>query len=400
MPGAWNAASGATGPLSGIRVVDLTINVLGPVATQLMADAGADVIKVESPAGDQNRHIGPQRSPAMSALFLTMNRNKRSVVLNLKKPEAKKALFALAADADVFVHSMRPGAAERLGIDYATVRSHNRNIVYAYAPGYRPDGPYRERPAYDDVIQGESGIASMCARAFGEPRYFPTILADKFCGHVLACAISMALFNRERTGEGQEVVVPMLETVLSFNMFDHQWGAVFDPPDGGMGYNRLFTPHRRPYQTADGYMCIMASNDDQWHRLLLALDRPDLADDPRFAKLVDRARNIEALYASVTEAMRKRPNGEWHQRLTEADIPHAPVKNLEDLLTDSYLQETGFFRRFEHPSEGAMIAASNPMQFSRTPTSMRLPQPRLGEHSESVLKSLGFAADAVADLSS
>ncbi len=216
------------------------------------------------------------------------------------------------------------------------------------------------RPAYDDVIQGESGVASMCERAFGEPRYLPTVLADKLCGQVMSNAISMALFCRERTGIGQEVVVPMLETVQAFNMLDHQWGAIFDPPDGGMGYNRLFTPHRRPYPTADGHMCIMASNDDQWQRLLAAVGRPDLSDDPRFARLIDRARNIDALYTVLIEQLADRTNEEWSKRLSEADIPHAPVKKLEDLLTDPYLEATGFFQHVDHPSEGSLVGAGGP----------------------------------------
>ena len=392
MQGPWDPAEGISGPLAGVRIVDLTINVLGPVATQILGDAGADVIKVEAPAGDQNRHIGPARHPHMGALYLTMNRNKRSVVLNLKQPECRQVLFKLVDGADVFVHSMRPGAAERLGVDYRSIAARNPSIVYGYAPGYRPDGPNRDRPAYDDVIQGESGIAAMCEKAFGEPRYLPTVMADKLCGHILATAISMALFSRERTGEGQEVVVPMLESVLSFNMLDHQWGAVFDPPEAEMGYNRLFTPYRRPYPTADGHMCIMASNDEQWERLLRAIGSADLAADPRFAKLINRARNIEELYAHVAERMRARTNAEWDERLSEADIPHAPVKRLSELLTDPYLQETEFFQKYEHPSQGPMVRAANPMLFSGTPASFRRPPPQLGEHTQEVLHRLEFDA--------
>lgn len=285
---------------------------------------------------------------------------------------------------------MRPGAAERLGIDYAAIAALNPRIVYAYGPGYRPDGPNRDRPAYDDVIQGQSGIASMCEMAFGEPRYLPTVLADKLCGHVLAGAIAMALYHRERTGVGQEVVVPMLETVLAFNMLDHQWGASFSPPIGGMGYNRLFTTHRRPFATADGHMCIMASNDEQWRRLLAAIERPELAGDPRFARLVDRARNIEALYAIVVAEMQKRTNAEWDARLTEADIPHAPVLRLSEMATDPYLAGTGFFEPYEHPSEGAMVRTINPLQFSATPPRRRRHPPRLGEHTGEVLARLGY----------
>ena len=390
--GPWRENVGA-GPLAGLRVVDLTINVLGPVCTQILGDMGADIIKIESPEGDQNRSIGPARQPGMSALYMSMNRNKRSIVLNLKKQIAKEALHRLVASADVFVHSMRPGAAARLGIDYKSIAATNPRVVYGSAPGYRPDGPYRDRPAYDDVIQGESGLAAMCAAAFGEPRYVPSALADKFCGHVLASSIAMALYHRERTGEGQEVVVPMLETMTAFNMLDHMWGAQFDPPQGGFGYNRLLTPLRRPFPTSDGHMCIMASNDDQWRRLLIALDLAPLADDPRFTKLVNRASNIEELYSHVTGQLAKRTTADWDAVLLEADIPHAPVRPLQAMGADPYLVETGFFRHYEHPSQGPMMGTGSSVQFSKTPPTWRSHQPTLGEHTVSVLHQLGFHAD-------
>lgn len=383
----------ASGPLSGIRVVDLSINILGPVCTQIMGDMGADIVKVESPEGDQNRSIGPARHPGMSALYLSMNRNKRSIVLNLKDEAQRWALWKLVETADVFVHSMRPGAAKRLGIDYASVARVNPYIVYGSAPGYRPDGPYRDRPAYDDVIQGESGIAAMGTAAFGEPRYVPSAIADKLCGQILAGSLAMALFHRERTGEGQEVTVPMLETVTAFNMLDHQWGAVFEPAQGGFGYNRLLTPLRRPFATADGHMCIMASNDDQWRRLLIALELPQLADDPRFAKLVNRATNIEELYKHVMRQMLTQDTEEWDRRLFAADIPHAPVRQFKDMSTDPYFTNTHFFEHYDHPSEGAMMGPPNPVQFSKSPPSWRSHQPTLGEHTEQILAALGVKVE-------
>lgn len=392
--GPWHENTGA-GPLAGVRVLDASINILVPVCTQILGDMGADVIKLESPEGDQNRSIGPARHPGMSALYLSMNRNKRSVVLNLKKPRAKDALAKLVASADVFVHSMRPGAAQRLGIDYASIAAINPRIVYGSAPGYRPDGPDRDRPAYDDVIQGESGLADMGTAAFGEPRYVPTALADKLCGQVLAGAIAMALYHRERTGEGQEVTVPMLETVTAFNLLDHQWGAVFEPPQGGFGYNRLLTPLRRPFPTSDGHMCIMASNDEQWRRLLIAVELPALADDPRFAKLVDRAMNIEELYRHLTASLATRTTADWDKRLYEADIPHAPVRLLRGMAADPYFEQTGFFRRYEHPSEGALMGVYNPVQLSKSPPTWRSHQPMLGEHTADILGDLGYDAATI-----
>ena len=240
------------GALAGIRIVDLTSVVLGPVATQILGDMGAEVIKIEPPEGDPVRGLGPARHPGMGAYFLNINRNKKSLVLDLKRPQALAALLRLAGGADVFVHNMRPGAAARLGIDYAAIAAASPRIVYAWASGYRADGPHRDRAAFDDVIQGESGMAAINAGADGAPRYLPMAVSDKICGHALASAIGMALFARERSGRGQEVHVPMLETMVAFNLVDHLWHGVLAEPEKGLGYPRMFTPYRRPYATEDG----------------------------------------------------------------------------------------------------------------------------------------------------
>ena len=239
------------GPLAGIRVIDLTVAVLGPVATQILGDLGAEIIKIEPPEGEMMRGIGPARNPGMAAYYLNVNRNKKSVVLDLKQPRAREALLRLAATADVFVHNMRPGAAERLGIDYAAISAVNPRIVYAWASGYRKDGPERDRAAFDDVIQGESGLAAINGGPDDPPRYVPMVVGDKLCGYVLASSVGMALFHRERTGKGQEIHVPMLETMVAFNMVDHLWHGVFGEPEKGLGYPRMLTPWRRPYATAD-----------------------------------------------------------------------------------------------------------------------------------------------------
>jgi len=385
------------GPLAGIRVVDLTSAVLGPVATQNLGDMGADVIKVEPPEGDSIRPLGPSRHPGMGAYFLNINRNKRSVALDLKRPAAHEALLKLAETADVFVHNMRLGAAERLGIDYPAVAARNPRIVYAAATGFRKDGVHRDRPSFDDVIQGESGLAALNGGVGREPRYVPMAVCDKICGYVLASAIGMALYHRERTGKGQEVHVPMLETMVAFNLIDHLWHGVLAEPEKGLGYPRMLTPHRRPFPTKDGHICILATTDIQSRHLFEALDCAELADDEQFSTLAQRTENISELYEIITERMRRRTTAEWRERLDMFDVPNGVVTDLEGLLTDPYLAKTGFFEPVEHPSEGKMLTPAIPVMFSGTPgNSFRLAPPRLGEHTRAVLSELGYS-DAEVD---
>jgi crotonobetainyl-CoA:carnitine CoA-transferase CaiB-like acyl-CoA transferase len=381
-----------SGPLAGIRVIDLTSAVLGPVATQILGDMGAEVIKIEPPLGDPVRPLGPSRHPGMGAYFLNINRNKKSVALDLKRPAAREALLRLAEIADVFVHNMRLGAAGRLGLDYAAIAARNPRIVYAAATGFRKDGVHRDRPSFDDVIQGESGLAALNGGPGGEPRYVPMAVCDKVCGYVLASAIGMALFARERTGNGQEVHVPMLETMVAFNLVDHLWHGVLAEPEKGLGYPRMLTPHRRPFPTKDGHICILATTDAQSRHLFEALDCPETADDERFSTLDRRTDNIDELYALIVERMRRRTTAEWRERLDHFDVPNGVVTDLEGLLADPYLADTGFFEHVEHPSEGKMLTMAIPVAFSATPgESFRLPPPRLGEHTREVLGGLGYS---------
>ncbi|MGD8810968.1 MAG: CoA transferase [Gammaproteobacteria bacterium] len=385
-----------SGPLTGVRVVDITINVLGPVSTQILGDMGADVIKVETPQGDPMREIGPMNCPGMGFLFMGVNRNKRSVTLDLKNPTGLETLMRLIETADVFVHSVRPGTAAKLGVSYEAISARNPGIVYAFAPGYRPDSSRRDDPAFDDVIQGESGIVSMIERANGEPRYVPMAIADKFCGHILASSIGMALFHRERTGEGQEVHVPMLDTMLSFNLMEHVWTDFVDPSAEAPGYARMFSPQRRPFATKDGYVCFLAVTNDQWQRMFAALERPEMMDDPRFRSLQLRAENITELYTIVADVLRQRPSAEWFERLSAAGIPNGPVNSLSALSEYPYLKETEFFRQYEHPTAGAAVMTAIPVEYTKSPGTLRMPPPSLGQHTEAILGELGLDETTIA----
>ena len=380
-----------SGPLSGLRVLDLTSVVLGPLATQTLGDMGADIVKIEGPAGDTTRYTGPKRSKDMSALYMGLNRNKRSIVLDLKQDSAKDVLWRLIDGADVFLHSIRPQAIGRLGFGHDNVLARNPRMVYAGVHGFRMDGPYHGRPAYDDVIQGLSGSADLMARLVDEPRYMPTIMADKTCGLVTVNAILAALYEREQSGEGQFVEIPMLETMVAFNMADHIFGHAFEPPEGPMGYSRVLTPSRRPYKTLDGYICLLAYTDPQWERFWAEVGVPELKDDPRFDSLASRADNIEAVYSLAGKYIATRNTAEWLEVLPRLEIPCGEIVELESLPDDPHLQAVEFFRSEDHPTEGKITIPDIAVQFSRTPGSIDRLQPKLGEHSIEILREAGYS---------
>ncbi len=391
-------AAAAGGPLAGVRVIDLTAIVLGPFATQTLGDMGADVVKIETPEGDPTRQIGPSRTPGMGSYFATLNRNKRSVVLDLKHPPARAALDRLIGGADVFVHNMRLSAAARLGLDPAALCARHPRLIHAAATGFRADSTMAEYPAFDDLIQAMSGAAALNAEAGtpGAPRYFPTVVVDKLTGQLLASMIGMALFHRERTGVGQAVHVPMLESMLSFLLVEHLWGATIDEPARGMGYPRMLTPHRRPYATRDGFISVICVSDAQWARVFGAIGQAALITDPRFASIAARSDHVDALYATLAEGLAGRTTAEWLAILRPLDIPCGAAATLPALLDDPYLRETGFFGRAEHPIEGRVCVPAIPARFSASPPGVRRLWPALGEHTAEVLAEAGFMAAEIA----
>ena len=390
--------NGVSGPLEGMQVVELTTNLLGPFATQMLGDLGADVIKVEPPGGDVVRGAGPPPvDDGMSPMFLTNNRNKRGIVLNLKDSLGVEAMMRLLENADAFVHNMRPQAIDRLGLDYPAVSARNPTIVYCGAHGFRRSGPYGHKAAYDDMIQAGSGLAALQA-VDGEPRYVTSVVADKVTGLHVAVAALAALVHRTRTGEGQCIEVPMFETLVGFNMLEHLYGKVYEPPRGSMGYPRMLSPDRRPYRTRDGWIGVLPYTDPQWAALFEIANRPDLAEDPRFRTLPSRLAHIDEVYATLGELLAERTTAEWVEAFDAARIPSMPVNQPDDLFEDPHLAATGFWRTVEHPDLGTLRLPDIPARFSKTPGAIRRAPPGLGQHSVEVLTGIGYGREEVAAL--
>jgi crotonobetainyl-CoA:carnitine CoA-transferase CaiB-like acyl-CoA transferase len=384
------------GPLHGVRVVELTSVVLGPWACQILADLGADVIKIEPPAGDSNRQLGAARHPGMAALYLTCNRNKRSIVLDVKQPEAREVVLDLVRTADVFVHNNRPQVMTRLGLDYAALSQVNPMLVYCGSYGYARRGPYGSKGALDDSIQSVAGIAMLNEPVLGEPRYLPTVLADKTTAITVVYGVLAALFARERSGHGQELEVPMFETMVSFVMAEHLWGTAFEPPLAPPGYVRLMSVHRRPYRTSDGYVAILPYMNAHWDTFCEVAGHPELRDDPRFRTMADRTRNIDATYAETARIMATRTTQEWLDLFAPTSVPVNRVNTLTDLVDDPHLVATGFWKTVEHPTEGRLRTTAFPVGFSATPAEeTRRHAPRLGEHTRELLADLGYTDDRI-----
>jgi crotonobetainyl-CoA:carnitine CoA-transferase CaiB-like acyl-CoA transferase len=387
------------GPLQGIKVIDMTTVLMGPYATQMLGDYGADVIKVESQDGDVTRQIGPTRHPGMGPVFLNTNRNKRSICLDLKKPAGRDAVLRLIKSADVLVYNVRPQAMARLNLGYDAVSKINPRLIYAGVFGFGQDGPYAAKPAYDDLIQGATALPALMAQtADGVPRYVPNALVDRIVGLTAVGAICASLVDRDRTGRGQRVDIPMFETMAGFVMGDHMGGLTYEPPLDKGGYARHLSPDRRPYKTSDGYICVIVYNDKQWQNFFDATGRDDLRVHTKFATFAGRAVNIDTVYAELARILETKTTAEWTAILEKADVPVMPMHDLESLLGDPHIVATDFFPVVDHPTEGRIRNMRPSVRFSETPVETKRLAPRLSEHGAEILREAGFSPGEIAAL--
>ncbi len=387
------------GPLEGVKVIDMTTVLMGPYATQMLGDYGADVVKVESLEGDVTRLIGPTRHPGMGPVFLNTNRSKRSIALDLKKPGGREAVLRLIKRADVLVYNVRPQAMVRLQLGYDVVSDVNPRLIYAGVFGFGQDGPYAAKPAYDDLIQGATALPALMAQTSdGVPRYVPNALVDRIVGLTAVGAICASLVHRDRTGRGQRLDIPMFETMAGFVMGDHMGGLTYEPPLDKGGYARHLSRDRRPYKTADGYICVIVYNDKQWASFFQATGRDDLRQNPNFATFAGRAANIDTVYAELARIFETKSTSEWIELLTKADVPVMPMHDLESILEDPHLVATGFFPVVDHPSEGKIRSMKSSVRWSETPVEPSRLAPRLNEHGSEILKGAGYSTEEIANL--
>jgi crotonobetainyl-CoA:carnitine CoA-transferase CaiB-like acyl-CoA transferase len=388
------------GPLAGLRILDLTTVIMGPYGTRILADMGADVIKIEPPEGDSFRNYGPYRHAGMGGSVLNLHRNKRSIELDLKDQGAQRALHLLIASADALVHNLRPQAAARLGVDWASVQQVNPKLVLCAARGFSAAGPYGDKAAYDDLMQAGSGFAALHQQLYGEPRYAPMAWCDKIAGQAIANAVLGALLYRERGGGGQEVEVPMFEVSIDFMLAEHFGPAAFEPPLGKAGFKRQLSASRKPYRTSDGHACILPYSDRNWKDFFSFIGRPELGDDPRYRNLTDRVAHIDELYTLVDEHASRRSTQQWLAFCDGVSIPCMPVIAIDDLKHDPHVVATRFMEVGEHPSEGSYQQVRSPLRFGATPYELRRHAPRPGEHTAEVLREAGLEESEVARLSS
>jgi crotonobetainyl-CoA:carnitine CoA-transferase CaiB-like acyl-CoA transferase len=386
------------GPLKGVRVAEVSTAVMGPLAARMLADLGADVIKIEAPEGDFPRHFQPARTPGMSGFWLNLNRNKRGVVLDLKRPEGREALLELVATCDVFLTNLRSRALTALKIRYEDLSAGRDDLIYCSGRGFGSDGPYAEKAAYDDVIQAASGLAALFERVTGTPSYVPSIVGDKVAALHIVQAVLAALYRRATNGRGDYIEVPMAEALASFNLVEHINGHAFEPPQGKFGYGRLMSAGRRPLRSADGWICVMPYSDENWRDFCSYAGRPEAGVDSRFATMNARVDNAGAMFSLLQELVAQRSTAQWMTFCDQKSIPAAPVVDLSHADEDPHFAAVKLLRTVEHPTEGPYRYIMDPLRFAAGSAGLWRHAPRLGEHTQEVLAEIGFDHRRIEDM--
>jgi crotonobetainyl-CoA:carnitine CoA-transferase CaiB-like acyl-CoA transferase len=387
-------------PLEGVRIIDASSILMVPYCTRLLADMGAEVIKVETINGDNTRYIGPSINNGMAAVFLNINRNKKSICVDLKTPEGRLIIYKLIKTSDVFVSNIRKAALEKIKLTHSDFEKLNPKIITANAVGFSSEGPYAGLPAFDDTIQAISGMAAYQGAYSNQPSYTSGATADKVTGIMLGMSIIGALFNREKNGKGIELEVPMMETMVDFTLVEHLYGFNFIPPKAPPIYPRQSSPNRRPYKTKDGYVAVLPYSDEQWLRFFKLVGKEEILKDSKFSSLKSRNENIDLLYHMLSEELTKQDTNYWLKSLKQSDIPAAKVNFPEEIFEDEHLQETNFFRETQHPSEGKLLYPKFPVEFKNTDNGETLHAPNLGENTKEILVGLGYSDFEIESLAS